>query len=186
MIASFRPLWKLSVLIGCVLLTPLAAYAALGATSGVGLKFVAKGPAGVSIVGESAQLRVSDDGQQLTFVAPLAPLKTGIDLRDKHMKEKYLEVPKFPNAELRIERSALTFPTAGQKAEHSASCELKLHGKAKRESVKYTAAHDGSGYVITATMHINMKDYGIEVPSYLGVTVKPEVEITVQFHVAGS
>ena len=64
--------------------------------------------------------------------------------------------------------------------------ELKLHGKAKRETLKYTATHDASGYAVTATMHINMKDYGVEVPSYLGVTVKPEVDITVQFHVAGT
>ena len=186
MTASFRPVWRLALIASCVLLTPLAAYAALGATSGAGVKFVAKGPAGVSIVGESAQLKVTDDGQQLTFIAPLATLKTGIELRDRHMKEKYLEVPKYPNAELRIERKALSFPSAGQKATQSASGELKLHGKSKRESVKYTSTHDATGYAVSASMHINMKDYGIEVPSYLGVTVKPEVDITVQFHVAGS
>lgn len=186
MTASFRPLWKLALLTSCVLLTPLAAYAALGATSGAGVKFVAKGPAGVSIVGESAQLHVKDDGQQLTFVVPLAPLKTGIELRDRHMKEKYLEVAKYPNAELRVERKALSFPAAGQKAGQSASGELLLHGKSKKETVKYTATHDATGYAVTATMHINMKDYGVEVPSYLGVTVKPEVDISVQFHVAGS
>lgn len=185
MTASFRPLSRLALFAG-LLLTPLAAYAALGSASGVGVKFVAKGPAGVSIVGQSNQLSVTDDGQQLTIVVPLAPLKTGIDLRDRHMKEKYLEVPKYPNAELRVDRKALVLPAAGQKAEKSASGELKLHGKAKRETVQYTATHDATGYAVSGTMHINMKDYGVEVPSYLGVTVKPEVDISVQFHVTGS
>ena len=39
-----------------------------------------------------------------------ASLDTGIDLRNKHMREKYLEVQKYPNAVLTVDRSTLHFP----------------------------------------------------------------------------
>jgi hypothetical protein len=170
----------------CALLLPGPLQAALSTASGAGVKFVAKGPGGISIVGQSTQLKVTDDGQLLVFVAPLSPLKSGIELRDKHMKEKYLEVEKYPNAELRIARGALLFPALGKAADAKVSGELKLHGRTKQESVQYTAKRDASGYSITGSMRINIKDFGIEVPSYLGVSVKPEVDITVQCHVTGS
>ena len=32
-------------------------------------------------------------------------------------------------------------------------------------------------------MHLNMNDFAIEVPSYLGVTVKPDVDVIAQFDV---
>jgi hypothetical protein len=32
-------------------------------------------------------------------------------------------------------------------------------------------------------MHLNMNDFGIQVPSYLGVTVKPDVDVAAQFEV---
>ena len=36
------------------------------------------------------------------------------------------------------------------------------------------------------TVHVNMNDFGITVPVYLGVTVKPDVDVSASFHVAGS
>ena len=46
----------------------------------------------------------------VVITVPLANLSTGIGLRDHHMKEKYLEVQKYPSATLTIARSALKFP----------------------------------------------------------------------------
>ena len=178
--------WVVAGVVCCGLWLPSLSRAALSSPSAVGVKFIAKGPGGINIVGESSQLNVSDDGQQLVFSAPLSPLKSGIELRDKHMKEKYLEVQKYPNAELRVARNALVFPAAGKEADAKVSVELTLHGHKKQESVQYSAKRDASGYAVSASIRINIKDYAIEVPSYLGVSVKPEVDITVQCHVTGS
>jgi polyisoprenoid-binding protein YceI len=166
-----------------VLLTPWTAAATLTKPSAVGVKFVAAGPAGVSIVGKSSALRVNDDGQLITFVAPLGALETGIELRDRHMKEKYLEVGKYPNAELRVDRKALSFPAPSDKLTRDARGELMLHGHKKAVVFHYVATRDASGYAVSASFVVNMKDYAIDVPSYLGVTVKPDVEISLQFHV---
>jgi hypothetical protein len=175
----------ISTLTVAVLLTPLAASAALSTPSGVGVKFVAAGPGGVSIVGESAALRILDDGQSIAVVAPLEGLHTGIGLRDRHMKEKYLEVAKYPEAELRVDRKSLAFPSTGQLA-RDARGEFKLHGHSKPVPFHYQATRAANGFDVSATFELNIKDYGIEVPSYLGVTVKPDVEVSVHFHVQGS
>jgi hypothetical protein len=34
---------------------------------------------------------------------------------------------------------------------------------------------------VRGTVHINMSDYGIASPSFMGVTVKPDVDVTVAF-----
>jgi hypothetical protein len=169
-----------------LLLVTWHAKAALSAPSAVGVKFVASGPGGVSIVGETDQLRVNDDGHFVAIACPLDTLHTGIGLRDRHMKEKYLEVDKYPKAELRVERALLTFPPADGKTTRDARGELTLHGKTKKLIFHYVATRIGSGFKLSAEFSINMSDFGIEVPSYLGVKVKPEVEVSAQFQVQGN
>jgi len=58
--------------------------------------FTAIGPAGLRIVGKTADLNVVDDGQHVSVTVPLAKLDTGISLRDTHMRDKYLEVGNVP------------------------------------------------------------------------------------------
>jgi len=78
--------------------------------------FDAAGPAGMKIEGTTSDLSVVDDGGNVVITVPLANLSTGIGLRDHHMKEKYLEVPKYPAATLTIARNALKFPHDGERA----------------------------------------------------------------------
>ncbi len=95
-----------------VLLMPFAADAKLAASGLASVSFAATGPAGMRIVGSSSDLSVSDDAQNITVTVPLGNLKTGVDLRDQHMRDKYLEVPKYPNAELVVAKSAIRDPRA--------------------------------------------------------------------------
>src|SRR5215472_13064147 len=64
--------------------------------------FHGRGPGGFSVDGKTNQLRVEDDGTTLKVTVPLASLQTGIGLRDRHMREKYLQVDKFPDAVLQV------------------------------------------------------------------------------------
>ncbi len=160
---------------------PSLADAQLQRTGSPDVSFSAAGPAGFSIVGKSNTLAVVDTAQTLSVTVPLAPLTTGISLRDKHMKEKYLEVQKYPDAELQVPRSAISFPESGKESSADVDGTLKLHGQTHPVRFHYRAKRDGSAYSVQATMHVNMNEYGIAVPSYLGVTVKPDIEISVKF-----
>jgi polyisoprenoid-binding protein YceI len=165
-------------------IVPLA-HAALSAPSDSHVTFTAAGPAGLKIEGTTPDLTIADQGEKITITVPLANLATGIGLRDKHMKEKYLEVPKFPSAILTVTRSSLKMPT-GDKVEADAPSTVTIHWQTKPVSVHYDAKRVGSSISAHGTFHINMHDFGIEVPSYLGVTVKPDVEVSANFKVSDS
>ena len=160
--------------------------AALSSTTDSKIGFQASGPAGLKIEGTTSDLTVADASGNVVLTVPLANLSTGIGLRDKHMKEKYLEIDKYPAAVLTVARSALKFPASGGSTETDVPGTLQLHGQTKPVTVHYDARGDGAGFAAHGKFHINMNDYGIQVPTYLGVTVKPDVDVTASFHVAGS
>lgn len=140
---------------------------------------------GMKIEGRTKDLTCKDDGQRLVFEVNLDSLKTGIELRDKHMTEKYLETGKYPKATLTLDKSQLVLPASGnQKGKLKAK--LKIRNTSKEVPVKYEIRATKSGYQIKATMEVDYRDYGIEVPSYLGVTVKPDLDVEVAFQAKGA
>ena len=136
---------------------------------------------GVKLEGKTSELKLQDDGQVLRVIVPLAGLKTGMDLRDKHMREKYLEVDKYPDAVLEVPWSAVTLPEDGKSTTQKGRGKMTLHGRTKEVPFTYTVHRAGNTYQVTGNTPLNLKDFGIEVPSYLGVTVKPDIETVVSF-----
>jgi polyisoprenoid-binding protein YceI len=162
------------------------AHAAFSSASDGRVTFDAAGPAGFKIEGTTSDLAVSETNGNLVVTVGLANLTTGISLRDHHMRDKYLEVPKFPSAVLSVARSALTVPAAGGQVEADAPATLTLHGQTRPVTVHYSTKLDGSSFTTQGRFHINMNDFGITVPTYLGVTVKPEVDVTASFRALGN
>ncbi len=180
-----KRLWVAVISAGLVGLCAIA-HAALSAPTDKHVGFVASGPAGMKIEGTTSDLDLADQGDTLVITVPLANLSTGIGLRDRHMKEKYLEVPKYPAATLTVSRSALKLPAGGDKVETDVASTVSLHGQTRPVTVHYDAKRDGSSVVSHGTFRINMNDFGITVPVYLGVTVKPDVDVSASFRVTGS
>lgn len=102
-------------------------------------------------------------GIEISAEVVLDTCDTGIELRNRHMKEKYLETAKFPKAEL-----------SGFLMDGSTDFNgrLTVHGK----TVEVKGEHfDGS-----LRFKTRISDHGIGVPSFLGVTVADEVHIEAQ------
>ena len=158
----------------------LVAAAKLNKTGGATAGFHASGPAGMSIDGRTSDVSVGDDGSSVTVVVKLASLDTGMGLRDKHTKE-YLEVDTHPTAELKVARSALKFPAAGAESSGDAKGSLKIHGQTKDVTFHYSAKLDGDTYTVKGSAGVNINDFGIKTPSYLGVSVKPDITLNVNF-----
>ncbi len=180
-----KSLWMAALFCGLFSLSA-AGHAALSAASDSHVSFEAAGPAGMKIDGSTPDLSVADDSGNIVVTVPLANLSTGIGLRDHHMKEKYLEVQKYPVTTLTLAKSALKFPHAGEQAAADVAGTLLLHGQTRPVTVHYDAKGDGTSWSAHGTFHINMNEFGITVPSYLGVTVKPDVDVSAAFHVAGT
>jgi polyisoprenoid-binding protein YceI len=180
-----KHLWTAGLAVGLLSLSA-ASRAALSTATDSRVSFGAAGPAGMKIEGSTPDLSVADDGANIVVTVPLANLSTGIGLRDHHMKEKYLEVQKYPSATLTIARSALKFPRGSEQASADVAAKVQIHGQTRPTTVHYDAKGDGTSYSAHGVFRLNMNDFGIEVPSYLGVTVKPDVDVSATFHVAGS
>jgi polyisoprenoid-binding protein YceI len=111
----------------------------------------------------------------------LASLDTFNETRNKHMKEKYLEVEKFPEAKLNLakmqlpkelkENVSLTgLPFAGK---------LSLHGSEKPVQGTVNIERKDSQITITAQFGLKILDFGIALPTFLGITMADDVQVTV-------
>ena len=167
-------------LVALLLAVPLLA-AATRLTGEPSAGFHGRGPGGFGVDGKTNQLRIEDDGTNLKITVPLAGLQTGIGLRDKHMREKYLQVDKYPDAVLEVPWSGVKLPGDGQTGEGTAPGKMTIHGKSKDVTAKYRIVRTGNRYQVTGNVPLNLKDYDIEIPSYLGVTVQPDIETSVSF-----
>jgi hypothetical protein len=143
------------------------------------------GPAGIRIVGSTSDLSVVDDGQRLTVAVSLVKLTTGIPLRDAHMREHYLQVARFPSARLTVARAELKFPDFNG-AEGTATGIMTIHGQSREVTFHYSAVRGGAWMHVSAEAEIDMTDYGVVVPPYLGMTVRPGVALRVSFSVLES
>ena len=160
---------------------PAIAAGALTARAPAKVTFIAQGPAGLTIEGKSSELQVTDRPDALVVTVPLSKLDTGISLRDHHMQEKYLESQKYPNAQLAVARTAIKFPGEGQSTEGTIPATLALHGKSKTVAVHYRASRQGKSFDVKGDLKVDFREFGIEIPTYLGATVKPPVDVNVAF-----
>jgi polyisoprenoid-binding protein YceI len=179
--------------LGCAGLLAMALFASpamakLGKATSPSVVAETSATGGLKITAKTSELRVDEnpEGTMVVIVA-LRNLDTGNSLRNKHLREKYLEVDKYPDAELSIPRSSLDFPSEpGRTVSHSASGTMKLHGVSRPATFTYSAKKDGAGYSVTGSTRIDIRDYGIQTPSFMGVTVQPDVTVSVGFAVSDS
>lgn len=164
-----------------------AIFLALSASSAfANVKFLAIGnPSAIRIQGEGKTITAektawTKDGKfSGTFHVPLDSLETGISMRDKHMKEKYLETSKYPNADLELAPCALTV------SETTCGGKLTLHGVTKPVVVKVKATpSDKKTLKIGADFAVKLSDYGIVIPKFANITVAENVQIQVDSETA--
>lgn len=142
-------------------------FVAVGHPSALRIKGAAKEDGAVT-----GKLKVDAKALSGTIQLKLASLNTGIEMRDEHMKEKYLEVKKFPSADLMLSNLAL-----GSK-ETPFNGTLKLHGVSHAVSGKATSELDGKSLNLSLEFTLLLKDHAIEIPNYLGIKVANDVKVS--------
>ena len=147
-------------------------------------------------VGKPSALRIRGEGAGLTgeitlqanrirgvIHFPLSTLKTGIDLRDEHMRTRYLEIDKYPTATLRLNK--LVVPPAFYDQQKGEYDKLPFSGvlTLKQESQPVTGMvklfRDGAGVRVEATFDVKITLYPMLVPKYLGITLADDITVEV-------
>lgn len=146
------------------------------AQQGTAKAYVSLSPAGDFVGTMKATGSAALTGNKVSaknIIVDMKSMTTGLDLRDDHAKNKYMEVSKYPEAVL-IEASGENGKGTGK---------LKFHGKENPVSGTYTIQ---GGKILNAQFKIKMSDYGISDISYKGIGVEDEVKIEVQVPIAAA
>jgi polyisoprenoid-binding protein YceI len=109
----------------------------------------------------------------------MASLDTGNALRNREMKELYLETGKHPTAKFKsvsVEAPASIAPNAP--ADIKVTGDFTLHGITKRLTLPVRVVLIPEGRIhVTSGFNVHMPDFGISVPHNILVTVNDEVPV---------
>jgi polyisoprenoid-binding protein YceI len=164
----------------------------LDLSSGADVEFNAVGrPSMINIRGTGAKaagkLELKDGNASGEFIVDLNSFTTEMETRDEHMKETYLETSKegFARAMLKISQKGLdikSFPIKGSWSPKNLKGLLTLHGVTKEVILITNIDFNDSLAKGQVSFKIKLPDYGVEIPSFAGVTVAEEVTATVNIN----
>jgi polyisoprenoid-binding protein YceI len=148
-------------------------------------------------IGRPSALKIKGSGNELMLAITLekdllrgkvefslASLDTGLSLRDRHMKEKYLEVEKFPKSTFEILEGTLPADLISNEvaeAEVILKGKLTLHGVTRDLTTAAKVKKKGTTYEIQAPLEVKLPDFQIEIPKFAGITVAEDVKIDIRF-----
>lgn len=165
-----------------------SAFGAIIQTKNSNVEFLAIGkPSAIKIRGKGqalkSQLQWKEKQLSGNFVFDLDSLDTGIELRTNHMKEKYLETAKFKDSVLTLKPLALTQDICKESVNlEKAPFEgtLKLHGEDKPVKGEVDIKADKGRGTSKVRFDLNITDYKIDIPVYMGIKVADKIENTVE------
>lgn len=131
--------------------------------------FISKAPMS-EFTGESGQLHglINLDKNLLDFYIDLNTLKTGIGLRDRHMRENYLETKKFPFAEFTGQIENVPTLIIGKEVPVTAKGKFKIHGVEREIEVPGTIKKLTEGELaLKAEFKVLLGDYNIAIPKVM-------------------
>jgi polyisoprenoid-binding protein YceI len=152
---------------------------------GSSVEFQAKTkPVPITILGKgssiSGQITLDGDNTFGKLEFGLATLTTGIGKRDEHMKDKYLEVEKFPTASLTIQKTSSLAGWSKEKPVVNKGYflgNLNLHGVTKPVTGNFNVSESGK---VEVQFQVKLTDYGIVKPYFAGISVDDNIDVEVK------
>lgn len=137
--------------------------------------------------GLTGKVQLVKDAASGNFNFPLGVLDSGVSLRDKHMKDEFLETSKFPEAKLTFKDLKLSGHPESKGYSQKAlpfKGQFTVHGVT--QPVNGTIDLDGGGELFKgqAEFKIKMSQYKFREPKWLGMSVDDEVQVKAQIDVS--
>ncbi|PRY90348.1 YceI family protein [Mongoliibacter ruber] len=133
--------------------------------------------------GKSQQLQglVDLNKNLLDFYIDLNTLKTGIGLRDRHMRENYLETQKFPYAEFTGKIAEGPELKSGESRKVTAKGKFKIHGVEREIDVPGTIKRlNDNTLELEAEFKVLLGDYKIDIPKVMFYELSEEQTVTIK------
>jgi polyisoprenoid-binding protein YceI len=143
----------------------------------VGGSFEARTKALSGLVGPAQEQAGAIDG---ALLVKLDSLETGIGLRDRHLRENYLEVGKGSGYDVATLENIRIEKGDGKGTFHAT---LLLHGQKREVSGTSTLRRRSDGTThVDAEFPLKVSEFEIPKPTYLGVGVRDEIQVKVAFN----
>jgi len=118
-----------------------------------------------------------------SLAVDLRTVDTGIALRNDHLRQKYLEVDKGTGYDQAVLSDVVLqgLNADAPTGKGSFTGLLMLHGVKKAVTGPVEIRQAGTAWRVRASFPVNLPDYNIDKPRYLGVGVKDTVQVSVTF-----
>jgi polyisoprenoid-binding protein YceI len=121
------------------------------------------------------------NNSQLYFEVDLNTIDTGIGLRNRHMRDNYLETDKFRYASYKG-----TFNNIKKISENNYEVEVKgsmnIHGVTKPLTLKGKIMKNQNGLRIQSQFNISLLDHRIEVPEFMFLKISEIMDLRIDFY----
>ena len=133
------------------------------------------------VIGKSNHLngRIDTESREVDFFVDLTTLKTGIDLRDEHMNENYLETHKYPFAEFFGKLQDELVSASGEPQDVTVKGDFTVHGVTRQITVTGTVTPTEEGIRIEASWDLKLDDYNIPIPKVLTYRLSNDITINI-------
>ena len=128
------------------------------------------------------------EGEDLTnksavyFEVDLKTLDTGIGLRNRHMRENYLETDQFPLTSFKG-RITEVRQSPGDTLMIKSDGKIFIHGVEKQLSVDARLIPDRGGYRIQSQFFIKLSDFSVEIPSIMFYKIDENMDLRLDFYI---
>ena len=119
-------------------------------------------------------------GNKVYFEVELNGLDTGIGLRNRHMREIYLETDKYPYAHYSGEVVKVD-PAANGAYTVTTSGKLFIHGKEQPVTLDGLVTPQGGDYRVQYKFDVKLPDYSIEVPTLMFLKLSEIIQLELDF-----
>jgi polyisoprenoid-binding protein YceI len=134
----------------------------------------------VLLDGEGLTAQTGGDDTELYLEVDLASLDTGIGLRNRHMRDNYLEVAEYPYASYSgvIVRSD---PMAEGGHRVTSRGSFTVHGVSRDMEIPCDVTSAGDVYRAACTFQVLLSDHDIEIPKIMFLKLADEIRVELVF-----
>lgn len=139
---------------------------------------------GYVVAGDSGLMAGQDPrGSRFYFEVDLGSLDTGINLRNRHMRDDYLQVSRYPYATFKgaLEQVARG---PGDSLRVTAAGTLSIHGVNREVQIPCMILPVRTGYAAHCTFQALLSDYQIAIPKLMFLKLSNEISLDLTFSVA--
>ncbi len=120
-------------------------------------------------------------GSELYFEVELNGLDTGIRLRNRQMRDDYLETDRYPYAVYSAEIESVERNSGGEYTINAAGT-FSVHGVERPLQISCNSVAAGAGYSVRCGFEVLLSDYNIERPALMFLKLSDTIRLQLDFY----